>query len=139
MSNFREGLVLLLSSWGWDLDSEKVIEEPKISRVWQNYPVRFYKAARSCLLIGTERDFQSMKKFALYLGKDRIGRSSDGIRAQKLFELPGSEDLPDPGHHHLHHGHHLYFFDRFFYFLRKNSIFFASMTSYDLFLGPRYP
>jgi len=71
MQEYRRGVKLLLLSWGWDINSRKLIEDPNVNRgqKWANWPVRLYKAGRSLQLFGEDELFQSVKDFTLSLKK----------------------------------------------------------------------
>ena len=39
MKDLKRGVELLMLSWGWDIQSEKLIDNPTRHQVWQDWPV----------------------------------------------------------------------------------------------------
>lgn len=66
MTEFIRGAVLLMLSWGWDLQQQNFIQNPEKHQVWQNWAIRLYKCARALKQLGFEKEFQSVRKFALF-------------------------------------------------------------------------
>ena len=84
MSSYRRGLILLATSWGWDLDSAGFLTNLLPSQCWHNWPIRLYKAAYSARLFGEEAAFESLKKYASFLHES--GESFE-YNGRDLFEL----------------------------------------------------
>lgn len=57
MDNFREGVQLLLLSWGWAVESATPVTEPEPGQAWANWPIRLKKCLQSTFLFG-EKDLQ---------------------------------------------------------------------------------
>jgi len=66
-------------------------------QVWQQYPIRFYKAVKSVMLFGEEEYFESMKRFAEKIGPENLP-GEDGFRVMKLFDFENTrgKDMPPP-------------------------------------------
>lgn len=98
IKNWKRGVELLMVAWGWNLEEKKMIEKPTSPhQKWTHYPVRLYKASLSAKLLDQKEVFESLNQFCLTLGTKNISNSDDGIRVQKLFQMPGSENLVHPG------------------------------------------
>jgi len=97
MKNYKEGIKLLLLAWGWDIEKKELVMSPQNGQKWQQYPIRFYKAAKSALLFGENEYFESMRLFALQLGDANL-QEENGYRVRKLFNMPGTENkaMPPP-------------------------------------------
>ena len=54
MRNYKTGVELLATSWGWDLLKREPIIHAKPDQCWQQWPVRLYKAAYSTKLFGVK-------------------------------------------------------------------------------------
>ena len=55
MQNYRDGVVLVAESWGWDLISHKDVSDEK--KYWANYPVRLGKMLQS-LTVFQQKDLR---------------------------------------------------------------------------------
>ena len=63
MSDYREGVKLVLNSWGWDANRGKQVESPKDSQQWKGYGVRLGKMAESLSLFDETELYDQVKKF----------------------------------------------------------------------------
>jgi Macro domain len=64
IQKYLNGARLLALSWGWDMDQQSLVANPKPAQRWQRWPIRLYKAAKSLKLFGFVTQFESMKKYA---------------------------------------------------------------------------
>lgn len=66
MSHYREGVKLIMLSWGWDADSGNDVSNA--SQCWTNYEVRLGKMAHSLLLFDQQDLLKSLKQFCVQKG-----------------------------------------------------------------------
>jgi hypothetical protein len=59
-----EGAQLLLRSWGWDLETNQMVESPAKDQMWQNWPIRLFKCTESMRLFGQTQMYESCIAFA---------------------------------------------------------------------------
>jgi len=101
ISVLRSNAKLLLLSWGWLIDEERLVEDATSDQRWQNYPVRLYKCVLSLKIFGQTDYLQSIKKFVQYLGygpnKALNTNDKDAVRVIRTLEMPGYEQYSDPG------------------------------------------
>jgi len=95
MKSYRKGMYLLLFSWGWDMNTNSKVKNAGTGQKWQMYPIRFYKVAKSALIFDQSDYFNSMKKYAEYLGEENLV-GEDGLRVKKIFGLPRTESVEMP-------------------------------------------
>jgi len=65
MKDYREGVKLVLKSWGWDVDADKgaKVKSPKELQEWKGYRVRLGKMADSLSLFEETELYDQVKKF----------------------------------------------------------------------------
>ena len=61
--DYRRGLELLATAWGWDIHAARPIADPGHGQAWQHWPIRLYKATRSARLFGANAEFASLRKY----------------------------------------------------------------------------
>eukprot|EP01059_Diplonema_ambulator_P015364 TRINITY_DN26493_c0_g1_i1.p1 TRINITY_DN26493_c0_g1~~TRINITY_DN26493_c0_g1_i1.p1 ORF type:complete len:213 (+),score=25.63 TRINITY_DN26493_c0_g1_i1:60-641(+) len=66
ISDIREGVRLLLFSWGWDITTASPIPHPAPSQRWTGYSVRLFKAGRCMQTLNQPDYFAALLKFARY-------------------------------------------------------------------------
>lgn len=64
MKRFREGVKLVVNSWGWDLDKDGPIIDKKATQTWIGYEVRLGKMADSLNLFGEKELLHRLQNFA---------------------------------------------------------------------------
>ena len=66
ISQFREGVEILMRGWGWDVKNESLIESPATSKgqKFTGYAVRLWKAGRCMQILQQDDYFKSLLKFA---------------------------------------------------------------------------
>ena len=80
LSSYREGLVLMFLSWGWDLENGIEIKEKNMNQRWRYYDVRLRKAIQSMYLFRQQDYLLSGKKFIkLLLDSNQIEDDSEVI------------------------------------------------------------
>ena len=67
LASLRRAAVLLLMSWGRDARTGKDVEYPTPAQVWQNWPIRLYKCARSLEIFEQWDLFNVARDYALEL------------------------------------------------------------------------
>ncbi len=67
LRDYLRGVELLMASFGWDLQAQGFLPDPKPDQRWQNWPVRLYKAADSVQSFGFDEQYASIQKYALSL------------------------------------------------------------------------
>eukprot|EP01105_Mastigella_eilhardi_P006102 TRINITY_DN17713_c0_g1_i1.p1 TRINITY_DN17713_c0_g1~~TRINITY_DN17713_c0_g1_i1.p1 ORF type:complete len:216 (+),score=52.60 TRINITY_DN17713_c0_g1_i1:30-650(+) len=82
---------LLMLSWGWDLHSQKPVDEPETEQgqSWQDWPVRLFKCGRALQLFHLEREHESVKEYAWWLkklGVNLLYTSSTTRRCENVVE-----------------------------------------------------
>jgi hypothetical protein len=58
---------LLLVSWGWDIDAQKLVDSPEEGQSWAMWPVRLYKCNRSLKLFQQTDLVKSTQSYARHL------------------------------------------------------------------------
>ena len=64
LKNYEIGVEILARSWGWNIHTAKYLADTGPDQVWQKWPIRLYKCAKSLKLFGYEPQFNSMRIFA---------------------------------------------------------------------------
>ncbi len=64
ISNLVEAARLLLLSWGWDLESRRLIDDPEPNQAWADWPIRLYKCHDSLIIFGQRMYAESVFEFA---------------------------------------------------------------------------
>jgi hypothetical protein len=67
IEQLRECSRLLLLSWGWDIEAQRLVERPGDSQSWAMWPVRLYKCNRSLKLFGQTDLVSSTQAYARHL------------------------------------------------------------------------
>jgi hypothetical protein len=62
--NYLRGVELLALSWGWNLANGLYVTNFDEDQVWQDWPIRLYKASKSLKLFGFDRLFESLRTYA---------------------------------------------------------------------------
>lgn len=65
IKNYREGVILVLTSWGWDVKAQTQLKHPdlKNGQKWKGYTIRLQKLIRSLELFGQDDLLKSALKF----------------------------------------------------------------------------
>ncbi len=84
--NYLRGAELLALSWGWDLYKGKQIVGPDRDQVWQDWPIRLYKASKSLRLFGFDLLFESMRTYARNLIENGESMEYNGRDLGILFQ-----------------------------------------------------
>jgi len=98
LASYRRGQEIQFLAWGWSLARSETVPQADRDRdqKWQNYPVRFAKAAYSAILF-RERDLvASMRLFGATLSLNQLRRDPEGRRAMRLLRLDGYKDVAMP-------------------------------------------
>lgn len=85
IEKYLKGVELLMLSWGWDLKQEKLIDNPDSDQKWQNWPIRLHKCAMSVKLFGFKKEYNSIKKYAEYLMKNKTSFLYNGKDLSESF------------------------------------------------------
>ncbi|CAF1324127.1 unnamed protein product [Adineta steineri] len=64
IGKLRNGVRLMVASWGWDIDNSKYFDECDGKQKWSHWPVRLYKAGKCMWLFQQNDYYQSLKKLA---------------------------------------------------------------------------
>eukprot|EP00931_Biecheleriopsis_adriatica_P068787 TRINITY_DN42695_c0_g1_i1.p1 TRINITY_DN42695_c0_g1~~TRINITY_DN42695_c0_g1_i1.p1 ORF type:complete len:344 (+),score=69.83 TRINITY_DN42695_c0_g1_i1:71-1033(+) len=67
MANYREGVYLMLLSWGWDLEAGTWCTRPAPTQGWRNWSVRLGKVALSLATFHEMRLFNGVRDFLVAL------------------------------------------------------------------------
>jgi hypothetical protein len=67
VEQLRECSRLLLLSWGWDIEAQRLVANPDVGQSWANWPVRLYKCNRSLKLFGQTDMVNSTQAYARHL------------------------------------------------------------------------
>lgn len=84
--NYLRGVELLALSWGWDAKKAGYIPDPTPSQCWHNWPIRLYKVARSLAIFGFNDYYQSMRKYAQDLIKQKVKMTYGGSDLGVYFQ-----------------------------------------------------
>lgn len=84
---YLRGVELLLLSWGWKLKDHKMVDNPDLFQDWADWPIRLYKCASSLLLFGFEKEFESVRMYALHLISEEKNFWYDGKDCSELFRM----------------------------------------------------
>ena len=67
IEQLRECSRLLLLSWGWDIEAQKLVDNPGEGQSWANWPVRLYKCNRSLKMFRQTDFVSSTQAYARHL------------------------------------------------------------------------
>ena len=67
VADLREGVRLLLLSWGWDLEASAPVPSPGPAQRWTGYSVRLYKAGASMQVLYQDDVFEGISRFAQHV------------------------------------------------------------------------
>lgn len=87
LDQYREGMILLALSWGWDLEKAKRIPRPSDQQCWRNWPIRLYKATKSAQLFGEESSFHSLREYGRLLLDEGVKFMYSGDPEKDLTSL----------------------------------------------------
>lgn len=63
MKDYRRGVELVLLGWGWDINTEKLVEKPVKGQEWRGYGVRLGKMSDSLHLFGENALHEKVRNF----------------------------------------------------------------------------
>ena len=87
VSELRKAVHFVLFAWGWDVERADFVDKPHKDQKWSNWPVRLYKASRSCFLFGQTDLYESLKKFAGELNNKGNSLKFSSTSAEAHFNL----------------------------------------------------
>jgi len=64
IADLRQGVRLMVRSWGWDIDNSKYFDKCDEKQKWSHWPVRLYKAGKCMWLFKQYDYYESLKKLA---------------------------------------------------------------------------
>lgn len=72
ITDYLEGVRILLLAWGWDLDRGSFLDQPGQDQVWQHWPIRLVKCGRSLRLFDEHSAYASVRDYALNLVSNEV-------------------------------------------------------------------
>ena len=85
VARYLRGAELVAASWGWNLSGADYLPHPTPAQIWQIWPVRLYKAARSLQIFGCTTEFESLQKYGRQLIAQGHDFSYHGHNLKPLF------------------------------------------------------
>ncbi len=71
LKDYRLGAILLMQSWGWDVENRCFYQQPGKGQKWTDYQVRLGKLATSLILFKQWDLYQSLEEMVIYLRDNR--------------------------------------------------------------------
>ena len=88
VSDYIEGVRLVLLAWGWDLNNNKFVENPHPDQRWDGYAVRLMKIIYSLILLEQAEEYESVCKFIISIIKrDHGGVPYEDIEDWKWINI----------------------------------------------------